>query len=274
MGDEVTEAQVENPTGATTEEVEGTGDEELRVQGNEAETPNDDDVDPLEEMKKLWEAEALERVREEALEQARKEKEDNDRLAEAARQAQLRSEQAKNRFAEASKKAADAIKSLKVYDEDGMEVKLGDDVIQQVINPWHEYNQNVAIDKETEVYTNLASAVVANLPETAREEFAKRAANKPLQEYIKIYAELAAPIADIEKRLEAKYEEKIKAAEARGMARAQKAMRGTPPQGNSLPPTPDASKPDLTTLSGAARALANGEITAEKYREIHRKFRG
>lgn len=284
MGDEVTEAPTPESTEVTTEEttqvvetVEDTvqaGDERVQTEGDESNA--EDDVDPLEEYRKTWETEQLETLKKEAEEQVKQRLANEQARVEAERQASVRVEQAKKRFAEASKATAEALKSVPVFDEDGIESKLSDETIQQVVNTWNEYNKNVYADKEHEVFSFLADAIVANLPETAREEFNQRAANKPLPEYLKAFGELYAPRDDIRKEVEASLAEQIKAAEARGAARERARMKGTPTQVTQRSVIPDKPKFEgwETSLVQAAKALNEGVINPEQYRQVHRKLRG
>lgn len=250
---------------------DGTDTKAGEVQSDGQNTDGDDDEDPIEAYKKTFEETKAAKLREELLEQIRKEEEERQNQAREIAQANERRERAKSSFADTAKTVAEKVKSLKVYDEDGNPVIINE---QEFIEPWNTYNITVHSDKEAEVYSSLAQAVVDNLPTDARDEFAKRADRKPLNEYLKIANELYAPKSEYVKRLEDDYKEKIAAAEARGFAKGQKSRSGTVIQGAERSTPPSSDSVDLTTISGAASALAKGLINDEKYREVYRKLRG
>ena len=266
--DELEEEEVEESTTDTKE----TAVEDEKVQGN-GEESDEDDENPLEVYKKAILEVESERLRREAREEVQ-----TQRNAEL-QQAQLaqKQEQLKNHFGDTVKLtrrvAEENLKPL-LHDEDGNPVPFSDELFQKIVKPWSDYNSQVSEAEALLVYTELAQAAIETLPEVARAEFNTKAANKPLKDYIKIHAELAAPDTEYVKQLKQSHDLAIKAARADAAARAlRNNSKGTPPAS----PTSEIRKPTETiptdTLVNAAKALVSGQITPERYAEIHNKMR-
>lgn len=245
---------------------------EMVHEGND-DASDDDDEDPVE-------AAAAARAQQLINEALRKrEEEEAVRRAEeaaAVQLAQLEEEKKKKlneSFTNTVKKTRDALAKLPLRDEDGNPLKLTDDMIQEIVEPWREQNgfvqQQIDGTAQSKVYSDLAQAVISLIPADKQQEFAKKAGGKPLTEYLKTFAELHAPNSDFAKKLTEDTDVKTKAAFARGFTKGQKAPVGTPStpqQGRAS----SSSKPDLTSVAGAARALHRGEIDEAKFLEVLR----
>lgn len=263
-------------TTGTKEQVEATPKSSTVQDGddNADEDEEDDDEDPI-EVAAVARAQQL--VRDALAKRDEEERIARDVANAVAYKAQQEEETKKKlneSFVKSAKRTKDALEKLPLRDEDGNAIKLTDEVIQQFIEPWNEHNgfvtQTKTNDAEAVVYTNLAQAALSIVPADKHEEFSKRANGKPLPEYLKAIVELDAPNSEYAKKLQEDADVKVKAAYARGFAKGQKAPPGTPatPQQSSVN---RGAKPDLTTLAGAARALAKGDIDEAKYLEILRK---
>lgn len=256
--------EVENPS------TEGT--EPTPTVQNDAATESEEEPDPLDAYyaARLAEEQANleEKVRARLLEEQRAQAE----LARQTRAQEEAAERSRNAFSLAAKQTSDMLKGLKIYDENRDELSFSDEAIQTFIQPWQNYNREVAATAEARVYGELGVTAMGLLPEEAHENFAKNAADKDLKTYLSVYAESKAPSTEFVKKLLREQETKIAAAEARGYARGQKAPQGTP---QSIPDRgiQPSSEFDLTTISGAAGALAAGQIDAARYREIVRTIR-
>lgn len=275
---EATQDEEEDTT--TQEKVEVTPKSNERVHAEDAdadeEDEDDDDVDPVE-------VAVLARLAQER-EKARVEEREIIRLQNEAAAAEYRKSQAEedkkrklnDSFTETTKMTKAALEKLPLRTEDGDPIRLTEEMIQQFIEPWRTHNgvvqQTINTTAESEVYSNLAQAAASLVPKDKLEEFAKRAGGKPLGEYLKVVAELSAPDTDTVKNLAEDYEVKVKAAYARGFAKGQKAPPGTPatPQQSNSGGRGD-KKEDISSVSGAARALSKGQIDEAKFLEILRK---
>lgn len=247
---------------------DGTGEDDNPVTAD----GNDEDEDPLE-------AYYLERKAREA---ADKEEELEARVN-AAVEAKLRTREAEeaaeteakalnDTFKDTVRSIVSNLREVKVYDEDGEEVTIPDDVIQKLIlQPINDMNSK---QKETigQGYTGrLAQAALTQIPAEARDKFMEEAADKKIDEWLMVFAEAVAPKTKFATK-QAEREALIRKTErAKGYAQGQKAAPGTPPvegerrQNNS-------QTFDLTTQFGLAGALDAGQITAEEYLAARKKL--
>jgi len=174
-------------------------------------------------------------------------------------------------FGDAVKKARESIKAQTFHDEDGKVYRLTDEAIEDmVVKPFQAHNSVVQQAVQTQTLTAIAEAAVGLLPADVREEFGKQADGKPLDEWLRTFAEMLAPATTHSKTMSKELEAKLKAAEARGFAKGQRTPPGTPRQVNER--STQSTTPDLNTLAGAAGALSKGQITAAKYLEIRQKL--
>lgn len=257
---EVTMADV---IGEKKEEIKVTVDEQERVQ------TEDSDEDPL----IAYEKAVIEREREKLLKEA------TERVREEQRAAQLRAQQAqlvkqqqdqwKQAFVDAAKKTKEAFSGLEVYNSENERVEFDDKLVQKFVEPWNDYHMKVQQTQLTNDFQELAEAAFSLMPKDLQEEFAKRAHEKPLPEYLKAFAELLAPHTDYAKAQAGELDIKVKAAEARAAAKLQKVT--SPKQIGEHAAVVD--KIEITSVLEAAKALAAGQITDEKFRELHAKFK-
>ena len=242
-----------------------TGLTEVTAEGN---TDDEDDGDPIEEafLARL----ALEQEKLQAAADARARERIAAEQAEAfRRQTASNSEQTlRDALAETIKRSREGLRNITVYDDKGNASRLSDEVIEEhVAKPLQAYNAQVRSTERNGVYHELAQTTVNLLPETQREAFSTQAAGKPLDEWQKTYAELYAPNSDFVKQMQREVDVKVKAAEARGYAKGQKATGGTPRATGERPAAATGASFDLSTHSGLAGALAAGRISEAEYRE-------
>lgn len=256
-----------------TPEVTGSTGEKVQPSdsGDESE---DDEVDPLEALKVEYEKVRAAEIRKELEEQVRKEIEErNEGERKAAQDAQAR-ELLRTSFADSTKKTKALLEALNAHDEEGEPITLTDDVIQKFIDPWQAYNAEVQTAKLQEAYSTVAEAVLKNLPKDKHDEFSTRAHQKPIDVYLKEYAELMAPQTEYARTVSTDVDLKIKSAEARGYARGQKAKVATPTSsGSERTLQQETGKIEVANLYDAARALAAHQIDDAKYLEYREKFR-
>lgn len=262
----------EAPADTTVTTPEVTDDTKVEDTDDENPDEEEDADDPIVSFQKTWESTKLAQVKEDALREAR---EQLMAEQEANRRAQLDTQQRESlntSYADSVKAMRKQFESLTVYDEDGEPVKWDDQTFQKFVAPWQEHNTKMQTAGVTKGYSDWSEAVVKVLPASAREEFAKKAHQKPLAEYLKTFAELYAPQTDFAKTAKADTEVKLKAAEARGFTKGQKAPVGTPRQGNDKPTEARGEVIEIGNLYDAARALAKGQIDDLKYVEYHKKY--
>lgn len=252
--------------------VETEAPEEGTATSAEVTVEEPEESDPVEEFQKAWEEsrraeiEAEIRRQLESEFQSKLEAERRQRL-DADNQERLRAS-----FQNAIKESRELLTSLPIFNEDGERVQISDEQFQKfVAEPFQKHNATVQQLAQMAVYANLAQVAFESIPESLRASFSEKAQGKPLDEWLLTYAEVMAPHTEKYKALEKDKEVAIKAAEARGYARARKAPVATPRQGEERILT---NTPDLSTYSGAARALANGQIDDAQFREIIKKLRG
>lgn len=233
----------------------------------------EEEEDPLEEYYRsraaLDEATVRERVRQELQEEYEA------RQAEEHRRALAQAEQKSLRdsFGDAVREAVSKLRSQKFYNEDGEQLQLTDQQLQEmVVAPFQKYNSTAAQVIHGGLLSTLAETALNSLPRDSREDFTKAAAGKPLDQWFQIYAEHAAKATKFVEQLKREEDVRIKAAEARALARAQKA-KPTTPEGVTERPA-DTQRTDLTTQLGLARALREGKISDEEYRQQRRKLEG
>lgn len=279
MADEQNEAhQDDNEDVDEQEQSNVTGSNNGRVQDENVENPNDDEEeDPLKDYEAAILARERERIRKE--EQDRLAKERADEQAELQRQAAVAAakEKLNDSLKNHTKRVREAVEKLPIRDELGDPLKLTDAQLQEFIQPLIDLNgevqQTMGTTAEQVVYQRLANAALEVIPAEKHEEFAKKAGDKPLKDYLQTIVELNAPNTEYAKTLQADFDVKLKAAYARGFARGQKAPPGTP----TTPEQRDVNRGetvDTTSLAGAARALSRNLITEAEFLEIRKKLRG
>lgn len=255
---------------------EDTSDENTEVTANAEDTALDADVtadtpedteseDPVELA--IRAAVELERAR--LVDEARAAAEADRRAEQSRLRAEDDSKALRDSWAEATKAARAAAKQLRVKTEDGdtITVELDDDTIQStLISPFERHNAKASQAAQTELFTVLAESAMNSLPEKDREEFAKRAAGQPLDKWLEVYREMAAPHTTAVKSRDRELDAKIKAAEARGYTKGQRAPAGTARQGSETSRASNGSV-DLTTQFGLADALSKGLLTELEYLE-------
>lgn len=242
----------------------------------ESNTEEEDGEDPIEAL-------VAERTRL-ALEAAEREIEERvtaryQAQTEAARRSQLEAaerEKLSSGFTDAMKTARQNLQSIKYFTEDGQEATFTDELIEQlVIAPFQKHNatvqQTIQSAERTAAMVALGEAALNIIPETVREDFAKKADGKPLDVWLRTVIEHGAPESEYVKRIKDEEKARLLAAEARGFAKGQKAPSGTP-RVTGTERAIAAGQVDLTTQSGIARALADGAINEEKYRELRAKL--
>lgn len=229
---------------------------------------SDDDDNPIERaFTSRWELE-VEKLRENITAEVRAELEarqaDERRLTRSTAERQA----IQNAFGSAIKMARDGLRGLEVFDADGNPAQLSDTAIEElVVKPFQAYNAQVQDAEQLRIYTNLAETAVGTLPAAIRDEFSDKAANKPLDQWLRTYAELLAPHTEFFKNHEREQKAKLDAAEARGFAKGQRSPSGTPKQVNerSSKGTPSY---DLNTPTGLIAAQRAGKIDEAKFREL------
>lgn len=191
----------------------------------------------------------------------------------ARRAAEADAARFRDSFATATRESFTAWQNLKVYDEDGRQVKLTEDDFQRVVAaPYQKHNATVQAGVMQGLLQDLAQAALSVIPEADRPTFTERASGKPIDEWLRLVAEHLAPSTEYAKLSTKEIEAKLKAAEARGIAKGRKMPAGTPPQGGERAPGASSSQPDLNTHLGLARALHLGRIDEAEYRERRAKL--
>ena len=252
-----------------TEDIEDVTEEE-QVEDTEDE---DSDEDPITSFQQSFRENEAAKIREELRAEVRAQIESEYAATERTRLDAEQRASINKSFEDSIKQTKELLDNLEIYDKDGDPVKFDEKAFQQFINPWQKHNLGVQQAATHKSYVDLAEAIVKILPSSARDEFAKNATNKPLDEYLKLAFESYAPHSGHTKTVDEDVKLKIKVAEARGFAKGQKAPPGSPHNISERKVTPDEQAPDLTTLFGAASALRKGQIDESKYREIHNKLR-
>lgn len=277
--DELTEAGLPQTEDTSNEELEEdiTPAEDTVQEESQGEPNDDDDDDGLEAAIAAKAEQIANQKLQDALAEERRKQEEAALQYQKSQEEEARKKKLTDSLADTAKKTAEKLKALKVYNEDGEQLAITDDFIQEIVQPWREHNgfvQEAIMDgATTEVYTDLARAAISIVPEEKRQEFATKAGGKPLPDYLKTLVEVNAPNTDFVRRLTEEKEVAEKAAYARGFAKGRKAPLGSP-ENPSQTPVVRGDKPDLTTLSGAARALANGQIDEIKFNELRKQIRG
>lgn len=253
---------------ASAEDTEVTAEDAEDTALNADVTADDNDTteeDPVE----LAIRAAVELERSRLIDEARAAAEADRRADQQRQRAEEDTKLLRDSWAEATKTARAAAQTLRVKTEDGdvISVTLDDDTIQsQIIAPFERHNAKASLAAQTEVFTTLATAAMESLPESQREEFAKRAAAQPLDKWLEVYREMAAPHTNAIKDRARAEDAKIKAAEARGYTKGQRAPAGTARQGSETSRAGNGSV-DLTTQFGLADALSKGLLSESEYIE-------
>ena len=194
-------------------------------------------------------------------------------LSEAQRKRDSEVEQTKLResFAEAVKSTRNALKTLEIYDSAGKRVEFTDTAFEDlVVKPFQKHNSEAEKAHQSVVVNALTQAALDSLPAEMRSDFTSRAGNKPINEWLKTYAEMYAPNAEAIKELKREEDAKIKAAEARGFAKGQKSKGGSAP--NPTERSANNEQTDLTTQIGLIRAYMGGKLNESEYIERRRKL--
>lgn len=271
---EDTAIETENPMPSVADDagvsIEVTADSLPEVTGDER---DEDTRDPFEvayeARRELEREEERKRLAEEVRQQLLREQQMQ------AERARLAAEQARIRetFTDVIKETRARLSRVVVKSEDGDEeltIAIPDATFEEAVaRPLQRYNAVAEQTYTSRVYNDLANAAASVLPESAHEEFNKRAAGKPLDAWVRELVEANAPHTEYVKNLQKEFEVKLKAAEARGFARGQKAPAGVPKGGAERAPR---VTQDLSSWSGAAAALARGEIDDAQFRDIVKKL--
>lgn len=231
----------------------------------------DDEVDPSEAAIEAAVAARLVALQEQARAEAKREVEERVEAERRAAEEASQFAELQNTFGSTIRELRANLGGIKVATDTGDERALTDDEFERFIaQPLQRYNQKGEQAASVKVLSALAQAALSTLPETMRPEFDKRARNKPLDQWLSEFAEIKAEQTSWAKKQKADMEAAVRAAEARGFKRGQGSQAAPPTQNK------DSSKPNATvdrsTLSGAAKALAQGLITDAEYREIHNKI--
>lgn len=194
---------------------------------------------------------------------------------EAARRATLDNQSRKTineSWTEAVKDARGKLQGVKYYTQTGQEATFTDDLVEElVVKPFQRHNaqvQQLATDQILELLGNEATTKV--VPASVREKFAVEADGKPLDQWLRTVVEYAAPESAYVKAMKEAEDAKIKAAEARGYAKGQRAPAGTPRTAGAERVA--AGQADLNTSTGIAQALRRGDITEDEARAAWRKL--
>lgn len=241
-----------------------TDDDDERLQSED-----DDDEDPIAKAVQLGIEAERERIRQETEQELSHQYEERQRLEQEEQEKYQAQQRLLDSFGETVKEIRSGIKKIRIRDQSGnpIDVELDDDLIQEkIIKPLNSFNQNGLKAANLELSQNLGRAAIEALPDAARDDFIRNGSNKPLNDWISTFGESYAPHSSYAKSLEKRHKAEIDAAEARGRARAKNQPVGQPRTRESQ----SAAKPktDLTTSSGLARALANGDISQDKFREL------
>lgn len=239
----------------------------------DTEDEEDDSEDPILSFQQTFRETEAAKIRDELRTEVRAELEQQYAAEQRTRLDAEQRESLRQSFEDATKATKSLLDGLEIYDKDGDRVQFDEKAIQTFIAPWQKHNLGVQQSATHKSYVDLAEAIVNVLPAGAREDFSKNAANKPLDQYLKVAFESYAPNSSFVKNLEEEKKVAVKAAEARGFAKGQKAPPGTPPNVSERKSAPPSEAPDLTSLFGAASALRKGQITEAQYVEVHRKLR-
>ena len=253
---DTTEGQVD-PTQATADDADVTADDDTS------------DEDPFEAAVTASLELERERIRREVEEQnttrAREAKRKADEDAEAARYS--------SSWADAVKEAREKFKGLRLVDDDERPYTPPDDLFESVVaQPFQKHNAVLEKGVTQQLLTALADNALATLPEDERERFAEVAAGKPLDQWLRLYGEAFAPHTEHAKFTAKEVEAKVKAAEARAVAKAQRSPTGTASQLADRGNPNGGNQPDQATHAGLARALALGIIDDVEYRSKRRKI--
>ena len=176
-------------------------------------------------------------------------------------------------FADVLKDARAGLSKITVKTDDDEELSVGitDQAFEEAVaKPMQRFNAVAEQTFTTRVYNELAEAASSVLPVEAHEDFNKKASGQSLPQWIQTLVETQAPHTAYAKALQREIDVKVKAAEARGYARGQKAPAGVAKAGESRTRT---GSSDLSSWSGAASALARGDITDSEFRDLVKKFR-
>lgn len=263
----------EELTTEVTTPVEDTEEEVPNVTAEATESEEVEEDDPFEAWKAEFEKNRAAELRKELEEKARQEFLLNQQSAAKAQQEAAARERMKTSFGTAAQLTAGMLKKLEVYDQEGQKLEFDDSAIQTFIQPWQQHNSVVQQAEESRIYEQLAETIYTNLPKDAQDSFAERAHGKPLAQYVKEFGESYAKNSDAYKALQAEMEEKVKAAEARGIAKGQKTPKGTAGTVEQHSTNRSTEPVDKTTLVGIARARNAGHIDDNEFRELYAKIR-
>lgn len=244
---------------------EGTEEENERLQTDDEETEDD----PVAEAVRTAVEAQREAIRREAREEA--ERQYQERLEEDRRQQQtaVQNSRLMNAFGDTVKEIRNGLKKIKVRDAEGkdLDIELDDNFLEEkVIRPLNSFNLTGQQAASMAYGQRLLENALKTIPEAEQEAFIKKAHNKPLDEWLATLAETYAPHSSWAKTLQKDHEAAVAAAEARGVEKGRRSPAGSPKVGESKPG--GKSKVDLTTASGLSKALANGDITQDKFREL------
>ena len=234
---------------------------------------DNDDSDPFEiayEARRELERET-DRARIAAETRAQLQQEAQDRAYAAAQQQDAL--RLRETFADVLKDARTGLSKITVKTDDNEELSVGitDQAFEDAVaKPLQRFNSIAEQTFTTRVYNELAEAASSVLPVETHEDFNKKASGQSLPQWIQTLVETQAPHTEYAKTLQREVDVKVKAAEARGYARGQKAPAGVPKTGESRVRTGNS---DLSSWSGAASALARGDITDGEFRDLVKKFR-
>lgn len=236
---------------------EGTAEESQEAT---AEDTSSEEEDPITAAVKAALALEADRMATEATARAR---EENDRRTEEARLRAAAEDEAKrlqSSFSDALREAYSASKEhIKFIDEEGKERSIDDSTFEEVfVKPMQRYNANADKAHQMRIYGMMAQAAMELLPDqAAKDKFSKEAADQPLPVWLKKLTEAVAPHSEFAKVATKEVETKVKAAEARGYVKGQKAPAGTAKIDGGAKNT---NQPDLTTAFGIADAKAKGLV--------------
>ena len=261
---------------AENEIVKDTEDQDVNADANSEVTGQDQDVtaenDPVKAAIDAAIAARLEELESTARDKARQEASEEREFERRVAAEQARAEELINSFGTTVRTVRENLKGVKLTDSDGNTLALSDEDIEKlVVSPLQRYNQTGQQAATTQTFRQLAEAAMNSLPESAREAFARRATNKPLDEWLTEYAELKAEQTGWAKKSKADMDAAIKAAEARGFKRGQTAPANPPVQGQDSQRAVNQNV-DRNSISGAAKALSQGLITDSEYVEIYNKL--
>ena len=264
---ETTAARVENPVNVT-------GANAPDATATNPNPTDDDDSDPIEEAFAARLALELERrasdLEKTVTTRILAQQEATQTAATAAQEAN----RLRDSFAGSIKTVRDGLAGLDIYDKAGNPVSIGDQLFEQIVaQPFQRHNSTVQEATQRQILNLLGSTAYNALPATVRDDFAAKAASKPLNEWLTLFAETFAPHTGTVKERDKEVEVRIKAAEARGYAKGQKAREAPPRNITESAPSANGSF-DLTTISGLASALVKGGITEAEYVTRSRALRG